>query len=344
MRAIVLHKAMDLRIEEADVETPGPGEVQVKMAVGGICGSDLHYFQHGGIGEAIRVKQPIVLGHEVSGHVSALGDGVENLAVGDLVAVSPSRPCYNCQYCHKGQLNHCENMRFYGSAMPFPHIQGAFREVLVADANQCIKADGLTAGEAAMAEPLAVCLHATRRAGEMMGKRILITGSGPIGALSLLCARAAGATEIVVTDLTDEALVYAKTIGADQTINMINEPDALREYQAGKGYFDVLYECSGAAPALAAGIAAMRPRGIVMQLGMGGDMNVPVQAITAKELDLRGSFRFHEEFAIAVKLMQQGQVNVKPLISHTLPLDDALEAFEIAGDRTKAMKAQIAFN
>ena len=344
MRAIVLHKALDLRIEDSDVAAPGAGEVQVKMAVGGICGSDLHYYQHGGIGDAIRVKQPIVLGHEVSGYISALGDGVDNLAVGDLVAVSPSRPCYDCQYCHKGQLNHCENMRFYGSAMPFPHIQGAFREVLVADASQCVKADGLTAGEAAMAEPLAVCLHATRRAGEMMGKRILITGSGPIGALSLLCARAAGATEIVVTDLTDEALAYAQKIGANQTINMIKQPDALKQYQAGKGYFDVLYECSGAAPALAAGIAAMRPRGIVMQLGMGGDMNVPVQAITAKELDLRGSFRFHEEFAIAVKLMQQGQIDVKPLISHTLPLDDALEAFEIAGDRTKAMKAQIAFN
>lgn len=344
MRAIVLHKAKDLRIEDAEVATPGPGEVQIKMAVGGICGSDLHYFQHGGIGDSIRVKQPIVLGHEVSGHISALGDGVENLAVGDLVAVSPSRPCYDCQYCHKGQLNHCENMRFYGSAMPFPHIQGAFREVLVADAIQCVKADGLSAGEAAMAEPLAVCLHATRRAGEMMGKRVLITGSGPIGALSLLSARAAGATEIVVTDLTDEALAYAKIIGANRTINMIKEPDALKQYQAGKGYFDVLYECSGAAPALASGIAAMRPRGIVMQLGMGGDMNVPVQAITAKELDLRGSFRFHEEFATAVKLMQQGIIDVKPLISHTLPLDDALEAFEIAADRTKAMKAQIAFN
>lgn len=343
MRALVLHKALDLRIEDADMAAPGPGEVAVKMAVGGICGSDLHYYQHGGIGDSIRVKEPVVLGHEVSGHISALGAGVENLAVGDLVAISPSRPCYNCQYCHKGQLNHCENMRFYGSAMPFPHIQGAFREALVADASQCVKADGLSAGEAAMAEPLAVCLHATRRAGEMMGKRVLVTGSGPIGALSVLSARAAGATEIVVTDLTDEALGYANTIGADRTINMIKEPDALKQYQAGKGYFDVLYECSGAAPALASGIAAMRPRGIVMQLGMGGDMNVPVQAITAKELDLRGSFRFHEEFAIAVKLMQQGKINVKPLISHTLPLDDAIEAFEIAADRTKAMKAQIAF-
>lgn len=344
MRALVLHKALDLRIEEAEFSAPGPGEVQVKMAVGGICGSDLHYYHHGGIGDSIRVKQPVVLGHEVSGHISALGEGVEDLAVGDLVAISPSRPCYDCQYCHKGQLNHCENMRFYGSAMPFPHIQGAFREILVADAEQCVKADGLSAGEAAMAEPLAVCLHATRRAGEMMGKRVLVTGSGPIGTLSVLSARAAGATEIVVTDLTDEALAFAQKIGADRTINMIKEPDALKTYQAGKGYFDVLYECSGAAPALASGIAAMRPRGIVMQLGMGGDMNVPVQAITAKELDLRGSFRFHEEFAIAVKLMQQGVIDVKPLISHTFPLDDALEAFEIASDRTKAMKAQIAFN
>ncbi len=343
MRAIVLHKAKDLRIEDAEIGTPGPGEVKVKMAAGGICGSDLHYFQHGGIGDSIRVKQPIILGHEVSGHISALGEGVENLAVGDLVAISPSRPCYDCQYCHRGQLNHCENMRFYGSAMPFPHIQGAFREELVADASQCIKADGLSAGEAAMAEPMAVCLHATRRAGEMMGKRVLVTGSGPIGALSVLCARAAGATEIVVTDLTDEALAYAENIGADRTINMISDSDGLVQYQAGKGYFDVLYECSGAAPALAAGIAAMRPRGIVMQLGMGGDMNVPVQAITAKELDLRGSFRFHEEFAMAVQLMQQGQINAKPLISHTLPLDDALKAFEIAADRTLSMKAQIAF-
>ena len=343
MRAIVLHKAMDLRIEEAEIGNPGPGEVKVKMAAGGICGSDLHYYQHGGIGDSIRVKQPIILGHEVSGHISALGDGVENLAVGDLVAVSPSRPCYDCQYCHRGQLNHCENMRFYGSAMPFPHIQGAFREELVADASQCIKAEGLSAGEAAMAEPMAVCLHATRRAGEMMGKRVLVTGSGPIGTLSVLCARAAGATEIVVTDLTDQALAYAQNIGADRTINMISQGDGLKEYQQGKGYFDVLYECSGAAPALAAGIAAMRPRGIVMQLGMGGDMNVPVQAITAKELDLRGSFRFHEEFAMAVQLMQQGQIDAKPLISHTLPLDDAIKAFEIAADRTQSMKAQIAF-
>lgn len=342
MRAIVVHNAKDLRIEEVVSEELGAGQVRIKLAAGGICGSDLHYYNHGGFG-TIRLKEPMILGHEVSGHVVEIGAGVSHLALGDLVAVSPSRPCGGCQYCQKGQHNHCENMRFYGSAMPFPHIQGAFREELVAEAVQCVKADGLSAGEAAMAEPLAVCLHATRRAGEMMGKRVLITGSGPIGALSLLAARASGATEIVVTDLTDEALAYAHKLGADRVINTKNDPDGLKSYQAGKGYFDILYECSGAASALASGIAAMRPRGVVMQLGLGGDMTIPMQALTAKELDLRGSFRFHEEFAMAVKMMQLGQIDVKPLISHSLALEDAVAAFELASDRTKAMKAQISF-
>ncbi|MGI9401413.1 MAG: L-idonate 5-dehydrogenase, partial [Rhizobiaceae bacterium] len=332
----------DLRIEERDTTSPGPGEVLIKLATGGICGSDLHYYNDGGFG-AVRLKQPMILGHEVSGFVSELGQGVECFKIGELVAVSPSRPCGKCQYCQQGMHNHCENMRFYGSAMPFPHIQGAFREFLVAKSEQCVKADGLTPGEAAMAEPLSVCLHATRRAGELMGKKILITGSGPIGTLCILAARAAGATEIVVTDLSNPALEYAKSIGADRVINVVEEPDGLKEYQQGKGYFDVLYECSGAAPALAAGINALRPRSVVMQLGLGGDMNVPVQTLTGKELDLRGSFRFHEEFPIAVKLMQLGSIDVKPLISHSIPLDGALKAFEIASDRNQSMKAQIQF-
>jgi len=342
MRAIVIHKAGDLRIEDAAVDTPGVGQVLVRMAAGGICGSDLHYFNHGGFG-AIKLREPMILGHEVAGHIEALGEGVDGLAIGDLVSVSPSRPCRSCQYCEQGHLNHCENMRFYGSAMPFPHIQGAFREALVADASQCVKAHGLSAGEAAMAEPLSVCLHAARRAGELLGKRVLITGSGPIGTLSVLAARAAGAAEIVVTDLVDPALAYATSVGADRVINVADNPDGLTSYQAGKGTFDVLFECSGAAPALSAGIAAMRPRGVVMQLGLGGDMSVPMQALTAKELDMRGSFRFHEEFQMAVDLMRRGTIDVKPLISHTVALEDALKGFEMANDRTKAMKTQIAF-
>ncbi|THK33803.1 L-idonate 5-dehydrogenase [Ensifer sp. MPMI2T] len=343
MKAIVVHGAKDLRIEERAIEAPGAGEVRLRLAVGGVCGSDLHYYNHGGFG-TVRLREPMILGHEVSAYVEALGPGVEGLSIGQLVAVSPSRPCRTCRYCQEGLHNQCLNMRFYGSAMPFPHIQGAFRELLVADAIQCVPADSLTPGEAALGEPLAVTLHATRRAGEMLGKRVLVTGCGPIGVLSILAARRAGAAEIVATDLSDFTLALAKKVGADRVINMKSEPDALTPYGADKGSFDVLYECSGAAPALAAGIAALRPRGVIIQLGLGGDTSLPMMAITAKELELRGSFRFHEEFAAGVGLMQKGLIDVKPLITHTVPLAEAVAAFELASDRSQAMKAQIDFS
>ncbi|MBN7806425.1 L-idonate 5-dehydrogenase [Agrobacterium rosae] len=343
MKAIVAHAAKDLRIENVQDEKAGPGEVRLRLATGGVCGSDLHYYNHGGFG-TVRLKQPMILGHEVSAYVEELGEGVEGLSVGELVAVSPSRPCRACTYCQKGLHNQCLNMRFYGSAMPFPHIQGAFRQSLVADAIQCVSAGDLTPGEAAMAEPLAVVLHATNRAGELLGKRVLVTGCGPIGVLAILAARRAGASEIIATDLSDFTLSMAKKAGADRIINTKNEPDALTAYSADKGTFDILYECSGAVAALTGGIAVLRPRGIIVQLGLSGDMSLPMMAITAKELDLRGSFRFHEEFSTGVQLMRKGLIDVKPLITHTVPLEEALSAFEIASDRSQAMKAQISFS
>ena len=342
MKAVVLHKAGDLRIEEREEGAPGPGEVKVRVAAGGVCGTDLHYYNHGGFG-TVLLKEPMILGHEVAGHVSAVGPGVEGLSPGDLVAVSPSRPCGDCRFCAGGLHIHCPDMRFYGSAMPFPHVQGAFREELVADASQCVRANGLSAGEAAMAEPLSVCLHATRRAGELKGKRVLVTGCGPIGVLSILAARWAGAAEIVATDLVANALKHAAAAGADRVIDAAEAPDGLQAYTADKGYFDLLYECTGAAAALSGAIAAMRPRAVVMQLGLGRDMTVPTMQITVKELDLRGSFRFHEEFETAVRLMQSGAIDVKPAITHTLPLEEAELAFRIANDRSRAMKTQIAF-
>ena len=342
MRAIVIHEAGDLRVESRESGAPGPGEVRVRLAAGGVCGSDLHYYNHGGFG-SVRLREPMILGHEVSGHVAEVGQGVDDLAPGELVAVSPSRPCGVCRFCGEGLHNQCLNMRFYGSAMPFPHVQGAFREELIADASQCVRADGLSAAEAAMAEPLSVGLHATRRAGELLGKRVLVTGCGPIGVLAIVAARRAGAGEIVATDLVPNALKHAAAAGADRTIDMSESPDALDGYAADKGYFEVLYECSGTAGALSNAIGAMRPRGVVMQLGLGGDMTVPMMQITVKELDLRGSFRFHEEFGTAVKLMRSGLVDVKPVISHTIPLDDAELAFRIANDRSQSMKTQIAF-
>ena len=341
MRAIVIHAARDLRIEERAEEAMGSGQVRLRLATGGVCGSDLHYYNHGGFG-AVRLREPMILGHEVSAFVEDAGDA--GFTRGQLVAVSPSRPCGACKFCLEGLPNQCLNMRFYGSAMPFPHIQGAFRESLVADASQCVDATGLTAGEAAMGEPLAVTLHATKRAGDMLGKRVLVIGCGPIGVLSILAARRAGAAEIVATDLSDFTLGLARMVGADRVINTGAEPDALAAYSADKGYFDVLYECTGVAAALAGGIVALRPRGVILQLGLGGEMTLPMMAITAKELDLRGSFRFHSEFAVGVGLMQNGLIDVKPLITHTVGLDQAEAAFRLASDRSQAMKAQIVFS
>ena len=342
MKVIVAHAAKDLRVETRDMPTPGPGQVLVKMAAGGICGSDLHYYNHGGFG-AIRLREPMILGHEVSGHVEALGDGVTGLNTGDLVALSPSRPCGTCAYCASGTQNHCLNMRFYGSAMPFPHIQGAFREYIVADAAQCAPAGDLTSGEAAMAEPLAVVLHGASHAGDLMGKRVVVTGCGPIGLLAVLVARAAGAVEVVATDISDFTLSKAVQVGADRGINVASDADPFADYLANKGHFDVLFECSGVASALASAVPALRPRGTIVQLGLGGDMTLPMQAMTAKELQLKGSFRFHAEFFTAVEMMRAGRLDVTPLITHNMGMDDAQAAFELASDRSQSVKVHVTF-
>jgi len=340
--SVVIHAARDLRVESREALEPSAGQVLIETQAGGICGSDLHYFNNGGFGP-IQLREPMVLGHEVAGKVTALGEGAANLTVGQLVAVSPSRPCQSCEHCSKGQQNHCLNMRFYGSAMPFPHIQGAFQKVLVADVSQCVPADGLSAPQAAMAEPLAVCLHAVKQAGDLVGKTVLITGCGPIGCLSILAARRAGAAKIIATDLSDFTLSKAIECGADLALNTKENPEALAPFQKDKGQIDVHLECSGAAAALATGVTCLRPKGTLVQLGLGGDMTVPMQAMTAKEITLRGSFRFHEEFAIAVQMMQSGLIKVDPLITHSFDVSDAVQAFETASDRSSAMKVQLTF-
>lgn len=344
MRAVVvIHAAKDLRVEECETEAAGPGEVEVAVEVGGICGSDLHYFNHGGFG-TVRLREPMILGHEVAGRIVALGEGVDGLAVGDRVAVSPSRPCGACEYCLAGLPNQCLNMRFYGSAMPFPHIQGAFRQRLVALATQCHKvAEGVSIGEAALAEPFAVTLHAVARAGSLLDRRVLVSGCGPIGALAIIAARAHGAREIVATDVVDGVLGFAARIGADRTINVAREPEALAAYGAGKGSFDVQFEASGNERAVRAGLDVLRPRGVLVQLGLGGDIAIPQNLVVAKEIEIRGTFRFHTEFALAVDLINRRRVDLEPLLTGTYPLEEAVTAFEAAGDRSRSMKVQLAF-
>ena len=338
MRAVVIHAAQDLRVEDRAVGDPGPGQVRVRIAAGGICGSDLHYVQHGGFG-AIRVKHPMVLGHEVAGVIDAVGADVTTLKPGQAVAVNPSLPCGRCRYCLDGAAQHCLDMRFYGSAMRDPHVDGGFRESLVCEATQAVPLpEGLDTTTAAFAEPLAVCLHAARQAGPLLGRRVLVTGCGPIGVLAIAAARMGGAREIVATDLSDAPKQVALQLGADRF-----HADGLDRYAADKGVFDVAFEASGSPRALLGILPVLRPGGTIVQIGIGGDVPVPMSVLAAKEITWRGTFRFHSEFAMAVEALAARRIDVAPLLTERFPIERAAEAFALAADRSRAMKVQIAF-
>ena len=340
---LVIYAPHDLRLDERDAGEPGPGQVLVRVGYGGICGSDLHYFHDGGFG-TVRIQEPMVLGHEVAGTVAAVGEGVTAVRVGERVAVNPSRPCGACKFCLEGLPNQCLEMRFFGSAMRMPHVQGAFRDLLLCEAVQCHHvADGVALTEAALAEPFSVGLHGVSRAGPLLGKRVLVSGCGPIGVLAIAAARVHGAAEIVATDVVDEPLVIAKRMGADLALNAATDKEWVARYSADKGTFDVMLECSGNQRALRDGLEVLRPRGVVVQLGLGGDVSVPQNMVVAKELSICGSFRFHAEFGLAVKLINERRVDLSPVITRAMPMRDAVAAFELAGDRKRAMKVLIDF-
>jgi L-idonate 5-dehydrogenase len=343
MKAIVCHAPEDLRLDTFETDALGAHQLQVDVAYGGICGSDLHYYHHGGFG-TVRIKEPMVLGHEVSGIVRVVGSAVQNFKAGQRIAISPSRPCGQCQYCQKGHHNHCLDMRFFGSAMRFPHVQGAFRQTLVIDASQAHPLhDSLSLSLAALAEPLSVGLHAIQRAGSVFGKQVLVTGCGPIGTLLIGALRRAGAARIVAVDIADKPLECARAMGADDTINIAKHPEALAPFAVNKGLFDVMFEASGNDRALRSGLDVVAPRGVIVSIGLGGDSTLPLNQLVGKELELRGTFRFHEEFAVAVRFLNEGLIDGRPVISHVLHFDDAIQAFDLASDKSQAMKVQINF-
>jgi L-idonate 5-dehydrogenase len=343
MQGVVIHAARDLRIEDVASVPPGAGEVRVEIKAGGICGSDLHYYQDGGFG-TVRVREPMALGHEIAGVIAAVGEGVTGLRPGQKVAVDPSRPCGTCDYCRAGTPRHCRTMRFMGSAMRFPHVQGGFRQSVTVPAFQAVPvADSLSLGEAAMAEPLAVCLHAAAQAGPLLGKRVLVTGCGPIGAICVAVAAAAGAASVTATDVVDAPLATAKTMGASHTVNVARTKDALAQIVEAEGRFDVLFEASGNVAALVGALDLLHPGGVVVQVGIGKEAPLPLNLIVARELQIRGTFRFDREFQLAVEMMNTRRIDLSALISATFPFEKAVEAFEHAGDRSAAMKVQLAF-
>ena len=345
IKAVVAHAAHDLRLEERETPaSPGAGEVRIRMAAGGICGSDLHYYQHGGFG-TVRLKEPMILGHEASGRVEAVGEGVETLATGTLVAINPSSPCGVCEECRRGLANHCLDMVFRGSAMRFPHAQGLFRETIVVPACQAVPVGGdADPGLVALAEPFAVCLHAVKRAGTLLGRTVLVSGCGPIGCLTVAAARLAGAARIVACDVVPEPLAVAGQLGADECVDIGARPTGLDAYRQEKGRIDVAFDCSGHAAAVATAIACLRPRGTLVAVGLGGSMDFPLPSVVTKEIGVVGSFRFDEEFALAVDLIGRRRVDLSSLISQSFPLSRARDAFDLAADRKQAMKVQLTFD
>ena len=338
MLACRIHAKDDLRVEPQDMPAVGPGEVLLKLGAGGICGSDLHYFFEGRNGSFV-VREPLIPGHEASAVVAAVGPGVTRVKAGDKVAVSPSHACGRCAYCREGREQLCENMRFLGSASLYPHVQGMFREYFVLGERQCYPVAGeVSLGELAFAEPLAVGLHAVNRGGELLGKSVLVTGAGTIGCLTALAARLAGAAKVTVSDILDRPLAQARLVGADATLHAAHDADALRAPR-----FDVAYEVSGSFAALKTCVAATKRGGTIVQVGTLPHEPLPfvVNELMAKELDLRGAFRWGVEFDWAVEYLSSRRVDVRPLLSDQYPLAEAVSAFHAAADKNRSTKVQL---
>ena len=337
--AATLFQAEDLRVVERPLGSLAPGMVRIRFGAGGICGSDMHYFRHGRTGDFV-VGEPLVLGHEIAGDIVEISGPAPGLAIGDRVAVNPSRWCERCVRCREGRHNLCENIYFMGSASKTPHMQGGFASYFDAVPQQCVKVPkDLPYQAAALAEPLAVCLHAVKRAGSIEGRRAVVFGAGPIGLLTLLAARLAGVGETAVVDLAAMPLAFAGKLGADHVVD-ISGGDAALEALAADRPFDIAFEASGTAAGLASAIATVRRGGTAVQIGNlpGGLIPTPSNAVMAKEIDLKGTFRFGKEFDEAVRLIVEGRVDVLSLVTSEWPLDSAPAALRLALDRSQSMK------
>jgi L-idonate 5-dehydrogenase len=336
MQACVVHGAGDLRVEDWPDDGPAAGEVEVKVRLGGICGSDLHYYHRGGVGD-FTVVEPMVLGHEVVGVVERLGPGVPEPRPGTRVAVHPATPCGRCPECLDGRPNVCRDTRYLGSAARRPHVQGGFRERICVPADQVrTLPDGLSWERAVLAEPLSVAVHAVHRAGDVAGRRVLVTGAGPIGGLVVAVLRHAGAAEVFVSDLLPQALAVATALGATGTVLAGGEGTAGGAVPAD---VDVAVEASGSPAGLASCLAACRRGGTVVLLGLlpPGEVPFPGNLVVTRELTLTGAFRFGAEFDEAIRLLADG-LPVDPVLTGTYPLRQARAAFDLASDRRRSSK------
>jgi L-iditol 2-dehydrogenase len=333
-RAAVLHGPGDVRVERRPVPEPGPREVLVEIAAVGVCGSDVHYYEHGRIGSFV-VEQPMVLGHESSGRVVALGAGASKHAVGDRVALEPGVPCGNCRECRSGRYNLCRDVRFFAT----PPIDGAFANYVTIHEDFAFALPESVSDEAgALMEPLSVAVWACQKASVSAGDRVLVTGAGPIGLLAVQSARAFGATEITVTDVNPHRLALAERTGATQAINVAELPLEDTGIKA-----DALIECSGYPASLKAGISSLRPAATAVLVGMGPEEEgvVPLALIQNHELWLTGTFRYANTYPTAIALAANGRVDLESIITAHYGLDEAEAALRAGREDPTAVKVMV---
>ena len=322
MRVNVLAAAGIMQTEQRDVPAPAAGEVLVRIGSVGICGSDVHYYRHGRIAEYV-VRKPLILGHEAGGTVVAVGDGVAADRIGQRVALEPGVPCRQCRECKHGRYNLCPEVQFFAT----PPVDGTFAEyvAIAADFAHPIP-DSISDDGAGLIEPLSVGVWACGKANIGIGSRVLIAGAGPIGLMNVQVAKAAGASEIVVSDIAPARLETAMTFGATRVLN------ARAEDAADVGIeVDAFIDCSGAEPAVRAGIRAVRPAGHVVLVGMGADnISLPVGLIQGRELRITGTFRYANTYPTAIELAASGAIQLDAMVTAHFTLDQAEAALQEA--------------
>jgi L-idonate 5-dehydrogenase len=343
MLAAVLHGAKDIRLEQNAQPELGAGMVLLRVRRAGICGSDLHYFEHGYCSSFVPTR-PFILGHELTADVAAVGAGVDTVEVGARVTVNPARSCGFCAYCKGGRPNLCRKIIMLGSASTKPPTDGAFAELVTVRADQChALPTELDDSLGAMLEPFAVARHAVKRAGLISGKRVLVAGGGPIGLLVAMTARTFGAAPVALSDVVATRRETARTLGADVALDPSAKDLAehVREI-AGDG-FDMFFEASGARPALRQAFDLVRPGGTIVQIGTLGtdDIPLPANQLMNREINLIGSMRYGDVFDEAIRLIAANRLNLRPLISGMLPLADAGQALRLAADKNQALKVQL---
>lgn len=339
-RGLVVHAAGDVRIDRIASPRPQANEAVVRIVFGGICGSDLHYWQHGAAGQSV-LREPMILGHEVVGIVEASAPNGAGPSKGTRVAVHPARYGDSPERYPADRPNISAAVSYLGSAAQLPHTAGAFAERVALPVHMLRSLpESLSLRTAALIEPASVAWHAVTRVGELRDKRVLVIGAGPIGALVVAVAACRGAREIIAVDLHERPLSVAGQMGATHTI-LASDSDAVQAADA-----DVVFESSGSPRGLAAAISATARGGRLALVGLlpAGAQPVPISTVITRELDVVGCFRFHDEMDEVISALAAGTLKVDPIVTHEFDLDDALTALRTAADASASGKVLIRFS